>query len=106
MSVSMKTVADLFQTKPVQWGLRGDPHLWQEMADHFAQTPLPENAARLDQLLAQAFETLTGQPLTSEKFIAVERFPRSGMSGGMVSPAFWRETAVPLLQARFAKATE
>ena len=96
----MGTVADLFQENPSQWGLRGDPYLWQEMTDYFANTPLPDGTAQLEQLLAQAFKTLTGQSITSEKFISVERFPRVGMSGGLVSPEFWRETAVPLLQAR------
>ena len=101
----MKTVGQLFQDKPWQWGLRGDPHLWEEMQSHFAQTPLPDQMEQLEQLLTQAFETLTGQPITAKEFIAVERFPRSGMSGGMVSPAFWRETAVPLLLSRFEKLT-
>jgi hypothetical protein len=102
----MKTIGELFQQIPWQWGLRGDPYLWDAMQNHFSQTPLPRSAEQLAQLLAQAFETLTGQPITAEKHFSVERFPRGGMSGGMVSPQFWRETAVPLLQARFAKATE
>lgn len=101
MTANKFCVADLFQEKPRQWGLRGDPYLWEEMQNHFAQTPLPHSAEQLAQQLAQAFETLTGQPITAEKHFSVERFPRGGMSGGMVSPAFWRETAVPLLQARF-----
>lgn len=94
-------MADLFQKKPGQWGLRGDPYLWQEMADHFAGTPLPGTAKQLEQLLIQTFETLIGQPITAETFIAIERFPRGGMSGGLVSPEFWRETAVPLLLKRY-----
>ncbi|MCA9918628.1 MAG: hypothetical protein KC445_11790 [Anaerolineales bacterium] len=101
MSTNQIYVAELFQEKPWQWGLRGDPYLWAEMANHFATTPLPSNSEQLAQQLLQAFEALTGQPITAEKFIAVERFPRSGMSGGMVSPEFWRETAVPLLLERF-----
>ena len=94
-------IADFFQNKPGQWGLRGDPYLWQEMAEQFAQTPIPQTAEQLEQLLTDAFETLTGQPLTTETFIPVARFPRGGMSGGMVSPQFWRETAVPVLLTRY-----
>jgi hypothetical protein len=100
----MKTIGDLFQEKPWQWGLRGDPYLWEEMQNHFAQASLPHNPEQIEQLLARAFEALTGHPITSEKHIAVERFPRTGMSGGMVSPEFWRETAVPLLLSRFESA--
>ncbi len=99
-------IADLFQAKPVQWGLRGDPYLWDAMQNHFAQTPLPHSAEQVAQLLAQAFETLTGQPITAEKHFFVEQFAHGGMSGGIVSPQFWRETAVPLLQARFTKTNE
>lgn len=105
MSVSIKVVADLFQEKPGQWGLRGDPYLWQELADHFASVPLPDSEAQLAHLLTQAFAMLTGQPITSEMLIAVDRFPRGGMSGGLVSPQFWRETAVPLLLTRYKKIT-
>jgi hypothetical protein len=97
----MNTIGELFLEKPWQWGLRGDPHLWQELAGHFAQTPLPSSPEQLEQLLTQAFETLTGHPISTEKHIPVERFPRGGMSGGLVSPEFWRETAVPLLLTRF-----
>ena len=102
MSTNPIYISALFQTKPAQWGLRGDPYLWQEMSDHLTQTPLPASSEQLEQLLTQAFETLTGRPITAEEFIAVARFPRSGMSGGMVSPQFWRETAVPLLLSRFS----
>jgi molybdenum cofactor cytidylyltransferase len=30
----------------------------------------------------------------------VERYGHGGMSSGLVSPEFWRDTAVPLLLAR------
>lgn len=98
-------IADFFQDKPGQWGLRGDPYLWQEMAEQFSQTPLPQTAKQLEQLLIDAFEALTGQPIAAEKFIVVARFPRGGMSGGLVSPKFWRETAVPVLLTRYQEMT-
>ncbi len=101
MNPNPTCIADLFQKKPGQWGLRGDPYLWQEMADQFAQMPLPQSSEQLAQLLMQTFEALTGQAIVAEQFIAVERFPRGGMSGGLVSPKFWRETAVPILLARY-----
>ncbi len=99
-----ETVASLFQDKPGQWGLRGDPYLWQEMADHFAHTPLPATAAELRALLETAFETLTGYPLsTDEKFFFIERFSHGGMSSGLVAPAFWRDKALPLLCGRLGE---
>jgi molybdenum cofactor cytidylyltransferase len=95
------TIATLFRKSPSQWGLRGDPHLWQAMQTHFAQTPLPDNAEQLVRLIETAFTQLTGQELTVDTHFFVEQFSHGGMSSGLVSPKFWRETAVPLLQARF-----
>jgi len=36
----MNLVADLFDPEPEQWGLRGDPYLWREMKETFAETQL------------------------------------------------------------------
>ena len=91
-------VASLFDQKPGQWGLRGDPYLWEEMRSKFIAVPLPESAEVLEALLAKAFETLTSYPLTADqKIIAIERLAHGGMSSGGVSIPFWRETAIPLL---------
>ncbi len=98
------TLADLFMPEPAQWGLRGDPHLWRAMRVYFAETPLPTQAAELAEKVEQAFWALSGQPLaTAEKFY-VEEFAHGGMSSGYIWPEFWREQALPLLQARLAAA--
>ena len=93
-------MAALFQPGPGQWGLRGDPHLWQELAELAAERPLPYSEIELSDWLHAQFLDLTGQPLSAEKPIAVERYPRRGMSGGLVSPAWWREKLLPLLLQR------
>lgn len=87
----------LFNTRPWQWGLRGDPHLWHEMQEKVADLPYPQSAAELVDTLHALFQQLTGAPITSDKFIFVERYNKGGMSSGLVSPQFWRETAVPHL---------
>ncbi|MCB0212544.1 MAG: hypothetical protein KDJ52_24585 [Anaerolineae bacterium] len=97
-----KTVASLFDEKPIQWGLRGDPHLWQEMRVHFASTPLPAAASELDVLLETAFETLTGHSIAGDEHFFIERFDHGGMSSGYISPKFWREKVMPLLHAHYA----
>jgi hypothetical protein len=99
----MVTVADLFKETPHQWGLRGDVHLWREMTDHFALVPLPANAAELDSLIETAFTLLTKQPITTDNPIYIKRLDHGGMSGGHVSPAFWRDKVKPLMKARFAQ---
>lgn len=99
-------IADLFVKEPVQWGLRGDPWLWDEMRIHFHNMPLPETAVELRGLLEKAYEVLTEHSLNDEQPFCVERFKRGGMSSGFVSPRFWLETAVPLLLGRWETATQ
>ncbi len=96
-------IATLFEKSPIQWGLRGDPNLWQAMQTHFAQTPLPADAHTLIQLLEHAFVTLTDHPIITEKHFFIAQFAHGGMSSGLISPTFWRETAVPLLCNRYAQ---
>ena len=97
-----QTMVSLFDTKPIQWGLRGDPHLWQEMRTHFEPIPLPATASEVSVLVEAAFETLTGHSIVGDEHFFVERFSHGGMSSGYISPKFWRETVMPLLHARYA----
>lgn len=92
---------ELFEQRPSRWGLRGDPYLWQELQAHFANSLLPEEASELQQQLGAAFHLLTGASLSTQGSVRVERFPTLGMSGGLVSVDFWRESAVPFLLSRF-----
>jgi len=95
-------MAELFEPKPLQWGLRGDPYLWGEMASALANAPVPATQMQLDDLLEETFMRLIGAPPeSSASSVFVERYSHGGMSSGRVSLAFWRETAFPLLQARY-----
>lgn len=96
-------VADLFAQRPFQWGLRGDPWLWEEMQTHFHGVPLPATMEELRGLLEEAYEALTGHPLSDERPFCVERFKHGGMSSGFISPRFWVETAIPLLLGRYGE---
>ena len=60
-----KNVGDLFQDVPWQWGLRGDPFLWEEMKRHLSKVPLPNSPEELRDILFQTFNELTGRPLWS-----------------------------------------
>lgn len=96
-----KTIASLFEERPFRWGLRGDPFLWQEMRAHFDEIPLPASTRELAELIEAAFALLTGHPLSESEPFFIERFSHGGMSSGMVSPEFWRDKAIPMLQERF-----
>lgn len=99
--MSTTTLADLFQPEPIQWGLRGDPYLWQEMSETLAALPLPPCEAQLAEILEATFERLVGLPTSAEESVFVERHAHGGMSSGHISLKFWRETALPLLLARY-----
>lgn len=97
-----KPLSELFQPEPIQWGLRGDPYLWQEMSKALAALPLPPSESQLAEILDATFERLVGLPTSAEESsVFVERHAHGGMSSGHISLKFWRETALPLLLARY-----
>ena len=96
-----QTVRPLFATAPPQWGLRGDPYLWDELSDILSDTPLPQTESELVRLVEAGFERLTGHAMSEPDTFVVERYAHGGMSSGGVSPDFWRDEAMPLLLRRF-----
>jgi hypothetical protein len=100
-----RRLSDLFEPQPAQWGLRGDPHLWREMATALRDVAMPNNAEQLTRMLEESFAQLVALPLhASQESVFVERYSRGGMSSGRISFDFWRNTAMPLLLARYAVA--
>jgi molybdenum cofactor cytidylyltransferase len=97
---SSSVVSALFRDEPQRWGLRGDPHLWREMRRHLEGVECPSTPEALTSIIEQAFEELTGFPLSHADPFYVEKYSHGGMSSGYVNPKFWRETAVPLLHGR------
>lgn len=97
----MSTIASLFSPEPIQWGLRGDPYLWREMAEHLQDAPLPESEQALAIILENLFLELTEHPLTHATHFGLQRHAHGGMSSGGIAPVFWRERGIPLLLSRF-----
>jgi molybdenum cofactor cytidylyltransferase len=96
--MKLTSLATLFHDAPARWGLRGDPHLWREMRERFEGVECPSTAEALVVLVEEAFAGLTGRPLSHPEPFYVEKYSHGGMSSGYVNPAFWRDTALPLLQ--------
>lgn len=94
------TVVDLFSPIPESWGYRGDVFLWLEMKAALNNVPIPDQEMDLCWLIAAQYHALTGSSMLTEAEVHVPRLARGGMSSGMVSGEFWRETLVPLLQHR------
>ena len=110
MARPVDSLSVLFDPEPFQWGLRGDPFLWRDIARALGSRQFPDTDRQLEALIEAEFERLTGTRLPGEgnvsalDFISVQRYAQGGMSSGRVSPHFWRVTALPLLRSRFVVA--
>jgi hypothetical protein len=94
-------VSELFEPKPSQWGLRGDPYLWQELKERLAEIKIPDSSEALQKLIELEYQKLTGYPITHQHHFFIDRFRNGGMSSGGISPQFWNQSAIPLLVRRF-----
>jgi len=92
---------------PAQWGLRGDPFLWDAMSRFLGPCSLPKTEDQFLGIVEMMFEKLTGKALPDDHAISehdsifVKRYAHGGMSSGHVSLSFWRSSALPLLRSRF-----
>jgi hypothetical protein len=103
------TFDDLFEREPWQWGLRGDPHVWNAMRERLRDRPIPDNVFAVRRALEETFTEVTGAGLSSttglDERVSLPRFRTgSGMSDGMVSLHFWAFTGIPILLDRAAAA--
>ena len=90
----------IFQPPPPRWGLRGDPYLWQELAQALAEHPLPAGPAAIDALLAALYQKLVGEAPSAGRRSFVARYAHGGMSSGYVDADFWLTQGLPLLKRR------
>lgn len=94
------SVSKIFHDRPEQWGLRGDPFLWDDLERHFDSylIPLDESvfAKEINRFLSQQIEGLP------ERFgsVFIEKYAHGGMSSGCISLEFWHSKAIPLLIER------
>ena len=92
-------LSEMFNIQPPNWGLRGDPYLWQDMKKAFADTPFPYSAHELVVDVQRIFREKTGEELSNGARPYVEAYDHGGPSAGKVSGRFWLGTAIPLLLA-------
>ncbi|MFJ4652033.1 hypothetical protein ACIP5Y_12265 [Nocardia sp. NPDC088792] len=109
----MPTFDALFERTPPQWGLRGDPYLWDALRERLRGRPIPETfwdvrvavedaiAAIIGAKLDPVPDRYAGQPVSA---FAVGH----GMSDGVISAHWWQHTGIPLLidRAEGARAGE
>lgn len=98
--MSEKIVAVIFEEKPKQWGLRGDPYLWEDMKQAFSTVRFPISEEEFIIQFNSYFLAFTGVPLSRDCHVAVASYPINGMSSGQISGSFWIDKALPLLLDR------
>ena len=96
-----KWARDTFFEHPSQWGLRGDPFLWDALRKSFMTIPPPHSSKGFVALLKSEFKRMVGVPITHDSDVYVEEFAHGGMSSGYISLSFWRERGIPMLQKNF-----
>ena len=102
----MRYVSVIFTPEPVQWGLRGDPFLWQFLKERYQTVELPYPPKALREEILRIFADLTGELPEPGKHYYVNQFAKThvGMSTGRISGGFWLDTAIPLLMERLERA--
>jgi hypothetical protein len=97
------TLAELFTPRPLRWGLRGDPYLWEAMRLRFVDIECPANQWALIDAVRRAFEDLTGVRLDANTgHVPVEAYRTgSGISDGVVDGDWWYHIGQALLLDRW-----
>ncbi|WP_076259266.1 hypothetical protein [Intrasporangium flavum] len=97
---------ELFAPEPEQWGLRGDPWVWEAMRSRLAETPVPSSREAAERLLKDTFRSIVGVDVTADPLpegsqqVYREEFAHGGMSSGYVDVAEWQRRLIPLLVSR------
>lgn len=94
------SVATIFEEAPYYWGGRGNPYLWAEMKEAFAQDVLPYPAKDFYRRFLFLFEALTGAPLARDCAFYSEKHAHGGISSGLITGEFWCDLGLPLLLYR------
>lgn len=88
---------ELMQIKPKQWGLRGDPYLWDEISEHLQHKEVPKDQKDIEAIILRCIEDIIGCSTEKASEVFVERYSQGGMSSGVVSIDFWLNKALPFL---------
>lgn len=93
----------LFAPPPAQWGLRGDPHVWELLKVDLSDVRIPASSEVAIRLVHESFTRITGVRLDDPDLPAHvfrKELDHGGMSGGHVSIEAWRDRLMPLLEKR------
>jgi len=99
----MEITENIFIDEPKKWGLRGDPFLWLELKDKLDGESF-ESLYDFKKTLTNEFKLIIQQGTLNDTREIVRmgnKYPRNGMSGGLVSLDWWKEEGLPYLFNKF-----
>lgn len=96
-------VSEVFDIRPSNWGLRGDPYLWDDMKKEFEYNIENITIVQFEERLLKLFEDKTSKSIEIDDTVYFEEYAHGGMSSGHVNISTWRERLIPLLIDNFAK---
>jgi hypothetical protein len=98
------SISSLLDEEPRQWGLRGDPFLWDEMRIKSKDKILLETEEMMQDYFYKLFYEITGIEITLNRNISLEKYYVGfGMSGGVVCSKFWIKNGIPFILERYKK---
>jgi len=94
----------VFEKKPQQWGLRGDPYVWQSLQGE-VERKYPRDYDEAIEELHLCFREITGWDLRDRgrPSVVMTQFQFGGMSPGACSLDAWRARLMPMLVRRVGK---
>lgn len=92
--------SELFEPEPENWGLRGDPFLWQEMKEYFGDKEIPDTKEAFEYSLIKYCSDRCKVDFNTAENVYIEDFANGGFSSGEVCCTWWRYTGFPLLLSR------
>lgn len=97
-------VSEVF-IEPKQWGLRGDPFLWEHIKSCYTAVEIPYPTERLKEDILKLFKDAAGELPVRGKHYLMKALPKAstGMSAGYLSADFWLDEAIPLLTERLKR---
>ncbi|KAG4095955.1 hypothetical protein H8356DRAFT_1684728 [Neocallimastix lanati (nom. inval.)] len=101
----MTKVSIIFEERPVQWGLRGDPYFWDYLEEKFESYELPMEYTELEKIIKEEYLKLTNVELTDTSYGYNEKMAHGGMSSGQIDGRFWMTKGLPLLKSRLTNYT-
>lgn len=91
----------IFKNKPNKgWGARGNPYFWNHLQQDAEDVIMPISEDDLIAWIKDEHLKLTGEELTPESDVYVEKYDHGGMSAGRITGEWWYDIGIPLLIKR------